>query len=158
MRDLALRVRELIIATDHYRQAIAAAVGAGTHETATLVQLHLSGPLTPTAIAESLDLTTASVTGLLDRLARAGFVTRSPNPCDRRSILVGLTEVGALTAKAIFDLFAEDVATALAGTTAQAERDATTLAIDRLIAVLRSRAAESHLAARFACLRENSET
>lgn len=52
------------------------------------------GPLTPTTIAERLLVTTASVTSLLDTLERRGFVARSPDPNDRRKVLVSLTGNG----------------------------------------------------------------
>ena len=51
-------------------------------------------PLSPTTIAERLLVTTASTTSLLDTLERRGLVTRSPDPDDRRKVLVTLTEDG----------------------------------------------------------------
>ena len=51
-------------------------------------------PLSPTTVAERLLVTTASMTSLLDTLERRGFVTRSPDPDDRRKVLVTLTEDG----------------------------------------------------------------
>ena len=50
--------------------------------------------MSPTAIARTLLLTTASVTHRVDRLEAAGLVSRTPDPADRRGILVGLTETG----------------------------------------------------------------
>ena len=51
-------------------------------------------PLSPTTVADRLLVTTASMTSLLDTLERRGFVTRSPDPDDRRKVLVTLTENG----------------------------------------------------------------
>jgi DNA-binding MarR family transcriptional regulator len=51
-------------------------------------------PLSPTTIAERLLVTTASMTSLLDTLEGRGFITRSPDPDDRRKVLVTLTENG----------------------------------------------------------------
>ena len=51
-------------------------------------------PLSPTTIAERLLVTTASMTSLLDTLERRGFISRSPDPADRRKVLVTLTENG----------------------------------------------------------------
>lgn len=50
--------------------------------------------LSPGGLSGSLMLTTGGMTGRLDRLERAGLVTRSPAPSDRRSLLVTLTEHG----------------------------------------------------------------
>lgn len=47
---------------------------------------------TPGAIAEHLDVSTASVTKLLDRLERGGHITRSPHPTDRRALAITITE------------------------------------------------------------------
>jgi len=45
-------------------------------------------PLSPTALASRLRITTAAVTKLVDRLSRAGRAERQPNPRDRRGIVV----------------------------------------------------------------------
>ncbi|MGH3917025.1 MAG: MarR family winged helix-turn-helix transcriptional regulator [Pseudonocardiaceae bacterium] len=116
MRELALRVRDLIMAGDQYRHAVAAALGVGIPEAVTLDHLYHAGQLTPTAIADRLGMTTASVTGLLDRLAASGYLTRNPNPRDRRSILVTLTDEGLCAVHALFDLFVADLELALSAT------------------------------------------
>ena len=46
------------------------------------------GPLTPTELARRLGVTTAAMTTSIDRLTAVGHVTRSPNPADRRGVLV----------------------------------------------------------------------
>ncbi|HVM70852.1 MAG TPA: MarR family transcriptional regulator [Anaerolineales bacterium] len=45
-------------------------------------------------LAELLSCTRATVTGIVDTMQKKGLVTRSPNPDDRRSLLVTLTEKG----------------------------------------------------------------
>lgn len=49
-------------------------------------------PLTAHAIAESLLVSSASTTSLLDTLERRGLVERTPHPGDRRKTLVHLSE------------------------------------------------------------------
>jgi DNA-binding MarR family transcriptional regulator len=56
--------------------------------------------LTPGRLAELTGLTTGAVTGVLDRLERAGFIQRVPDPADRRRTIVRVShergqEVGA---------------------------------------------------------------
>jgi DNA-binding MarR family transcriptional regulator len=46
------------------------------------------GPIGPTALARRAGLHPATLTGVLDRLERGGWVIRTPNPTDRRAILV----------------------------------------------------------------------
>src|SRR5699024_11354382 len=45
---------------------------------------------TPGAIAQALEISTASTTKLLDRLQRAGHVRRAPHPSDRRALVIAL--------------------------------------------------------------------
>lgn len=46
------------------------------------------GPIGPTALARRAGLHPATLTGVLDRLERGGWVVRTPNPTDRRAVLV----------------------------------------------------------------------
>jgi DNA-binding MarR family transcriptional regulator len=50
--------------------------------------------LTPGALLDSMMVTSGAVTKRVDRLERAGLVTRAPDPADRRGVLVGLTPEG----------------------------------------------------------------
>ncbi len=52
------------------------------------------GRLPPSELGDRLIVTRATVTGVVDSLERAGFVKRSPNPADRRSLLVEITPEG----------------------------------------------------------------
>jgi DNA-binding MarR family transcriptional regulator len=52
------------------------------------------GTMSPSELGERLIVTRATVTGLLDSLERRGFVNRSANPADRRSLLVEVTPAG----------------------------------------------------------------
>ena len=52
------------------------------------------GTMSPSELGERLIVTRATVTGLLDSLERRGFVSRSANPADRRSLLVEVTPAG----------------------------------------------------------------
>jgi DNA-binding MarR family transcriptional regulator len=51
-----------------------------------LLQLH--GPATPGWLAEMTGLSTGAVTGVVDRLERAGYVTRAQDSRDRRRVIV----------------------------------------------------------------------
>jgi DNA-binding MarR family transcriptional regulator len=46
------------------------------------------GPLSPSELARQAGLHPATITGILDRLERGGWVAREPNPSDRRAVLV----------------------------------------------------------------------
>src|SRR5262245_7547801 len=62
-----------------------------------LARLRWLGPpyrLTPGHLADQLALSPAAMTGRLDRLEKRGLVRRLPDPGDRRSVPVELTESG----------------------------------------------------------------
>jgi DNA-binding MarR family transcriptional regulator len=52
------------------------------------------GPRTPAELAEAAGVTRATMTGLIDTLERDGYVTREPDPVDRRMMSVRLTPSG----------------------------------------------------------------
>lgn len=56
--------------------------------------LHDHGQMSPSELGERLIVTRATVTGVVDSLERRGFVHRSPNPVDRRGLLVEITPEG----------------------------------------------------------------
>src|SRR4029077_5148371 len=59
----------------------------------------LTGPMTAGELARATGLTTASITGVLDRLEDGGFVRRERDPKDRRRVILNLnpgTRVGGI--------------------------------------------------------------
>jgi len=60
--------------------------------------LDVEDQVTSRHLGEKTELDSATLTGLLDRLAKAGFIERRANPDDRRAILVCLTRQGQTTA------------------------------------------------------------
>ena len=62
-----------------------------------LATLRRIGPpyqLRPTEFSNTLMLTSSGTTKRLDRLERAGLITRAPDPEDRRGTLITLTDAG----------------------------------------------------------------
>ena len=101
--DLSLAVRQVTLAVQRYRlRAARAGFDMGATEMMALSQLFTEGPCTPTALAEFMSMTTASVTGLLDRLERAGHIVRRPHPTDRRMLLIELNPNARATIAAMF--------------------------------------------------------
>jgi DNA-binding MarR family transcriptional regulator len=72
------------------RQAAADQLGMGITDLDTLLLLDEYGALAAGRIAEALAITTGAVTGLVDRLERAGWVERARHEADRRQVLIEL--------------------------------------------------------------------
>jgi DNA-binding MarR family transcriptional regulator len=81
-------VLRFIAAVVLHNQAVSARVGLGATDAQFLNLLALNGPMTPGQLAAVTGLTTGSVTGVLDRLERAGYARRERDPHDRRRVLV----------------------------------------------------------------------
>lgn len=58
-------------------------------------------PLTPSEISERTFMLSGTTTGLLDALERNGWIRRVPNPDDRRSVFIEITDEG----RAVIDHF-----------------------------------------------------
>jgi DNA-binding MarR family transcriptional regulator len=96
------------------------------------------GTSTQQQLADTLGLQKSTVSRLVDQLATGGLVTRSPNPDDRRSVLVGLTANGAARARRLArarrDLFTDIIQRLDAG-----DRRAIVAGLTRLEEVARAR-------------------
>lgn len=65
----------------------------------------------PSYLAQSALVTTGAMTARLDRLERAGLITRAPSPTDRRAVVVRPTERGErLAEQALHAVIAADEA------------------------------------------------
>jgi DNA-binding MarR family transcriptional regulator len=71
-----------------------------TQPTATMLAVldGAGGPLTPSQISDRVLVASASTTATLDLLERRGWARRTPNPDDRRSTLVEITDEGRAAA------------------------------------------------------------
>jgi DNA-binding MarR family transcriptional regulator len=59
-----------------------------------LTVLEADGPLSMSKVAEALDVSVASATGIIDRMEQRGLVERRREPSDRRVVLVHATDAG----------------------------------------------------------------
>ena len=72
-------------------QAAADRIGINSTDLNCLNILSFSGHMTAGELAKATGLTTASITGVIDRLEEAGFVRRERDPHDRRRVVVRLS-------------------------------------------------------------------
>lgn len=97
LEGVVTRMQMLVRHLGRRKEAALAAQGLKSWEYEVLWWLRAAGEpyrLTPTTLAEALDTHPATLTNRLDRLERDGYVTRAPDPGDRRRLLVALTDKG----------------------------------------------------------------
>jgi hypothetical protein len=104
--------RDLATAMITFHEAVARRLGVTAADQRVLGVLGRMGVATPSRLAESTGLTTGAITGIVDRLERAGFAKRAPNPADRRSVLVHACNAEALgqVMRPIFDVLSTEMA------------------------------------------------
>jgi DNA-binding MarR family transcriptional regulator len=71
-----------------YSQAVAERLGISSTDLECLDIIVMRGPLTAGEVASASGLTTGAITGVIDRLDRAGFAKREHDDADRRKVLV----------------------------------------------------------------------
>jgi len=108
----------------------------GPRHVAALQQLR-DGPLRVSELASRLDLTLPTVSGVLADLDRAGFVTRQPDPADRRRTIVQITPAQSALIRQWLDRAANPLARVL-DKLAPSEQQAFLKAMDLLETELRT--------------------
>src|SRR5580698_3800194 len=98
--DFLLAMRQAGSIMQLLGQVSAERIGINVTDLNCLNIVALTGPMTAGDLARATGLTTASITGVLDRLEQGGFVQRERDPNDRRRVIVklnpgpGLREIG----------------------------------------------------------------
>lgn len=113
-RPIVLALRQLSLGGESHRRRMAKALHIGTTELAVMNHLHAAERLTPREVGQRLGITTGSTTAVLDRIERAGYVVRTPNPEDRRSLYLSLTPLGQRAMAWVLDQHDLQVAEAVA--------------------------------------------
>src|SRR3979411_2215178 len=81
-------LRELSIPLSLLNHQVGARAGLNDVDLDCLDLVARDAPLSPSALAERAALHPATVTGVLDRLERGGWVARERDPSDRRAVVV----------------------------------------------------------------------
>ncbi|MDX5379179.1 MAG: MarR family transcriptional regulator [Halomonas sp.] len=100
-----------------------------------LATLRRSGPpyrLGPTQLFETLMISSGGMTSRLDRLEKAGWIARSPNPEDRRGTLVSLTDKGIALMEEMIPRHVENEARILAALSREEQQELSRL-LDKLL-------------------------
>lgn len=87
-------LRKVSRAIDLHSRRLVATVHLTGPQLVCLRQLRDGEAMTPSALAQAVSLSNATITGILTRLEQRGLVTRAKSESDRRRVLVALTERG----------------------------------------------------------------
>jgi len=85
-------LRALSAELDHLDEVAARHYGLNRTDMRALEIVSREGPLAPTELASRLGFTTGGITTVIDRLERAGYVTRRPQGSDRRRLVIDVTD------------------------------------------------------------------
>lgn len=91
-KKVVTSAREFVVASVLFKNAIGKKLGLNITDNGCLNYLLIRGKASPIELAKHSGLTTGSVTTMLDRLERLGYVLRRPNPNDRRGVEVHITQ------------------------------------------------------------------
>ena len=83
-----MAVRDYGVQLAMFRSAMNEWAGINATDMECLRLLFLKGVSTPSELARHTGLTSGATTAMLDRLEKAGFIERRPNPDDRRGTLI----------------------------------------------------------------------
>jgi len=99
-RELVSALHRFGLARNQLSAALSQATGLNATELEALEHLEEDRPLTQRQLADRLWLTSGGTTLLVDRLEKAGLVSRKPHPSDRRAVLLELDKAAAEQAAA----------------------------------------------------------
>jgi len=98
-----MAVAEYAVNLTRFRNAMSERMGFNVTDMECLRLLYLKGIATPSELGRYTGLTSGATTAMLDRLEKAGFIERRPNPDDRRGTLIVPVKAGAEKVASWFD-------------------------------------------------------
>jgi DNA-binding MarR family transcriptional regulator len=135
---VVLEIRKFIAAAIFFNTQAAEKAGLGLTDMQMLHMLQLYGPSTPGQLAKWTGLSSGGVTVALDRLEKAGYLRREPNPEDRRSLLIALIPVRLRKVEAMYE-GVENETRSLLATLPQSDLEAVVRFFERMHDVRRDR-------------------
>ena len=116
--ELALLLRRLTVELDAVGERFAGLHGLGRTDVRALVAImdaaRRGEPVTAGSLGAAVELSSASVTALVDRLERAGHVRRARDVEDRRRVVLEMTESAMAAGAAFFGGLQRDLLAAMA--------------------------------------------
>lgn len=94
IKGIFMDLRHIMRAMDIYSRELSDTHGLTGPQMLCLRQIAEQGSLTTGALAKSVAVSPATLTGILDRLEIRGLISRERRPEDKRRVLVSLTAMG----------------------------------------------------------------
>jgi DNA-binding MarR family transcriptional regulator len=107
-QELGAVMRTYQRSVDAFDEAAAVHLGVNRTDMRCLDVLLEQGQVTPGYLADALGLTSGSVTAMLDRLEKLGYVERKPDAADRRRIEVRPTSRSLAAARKLWGPLVEE--------------------------------------------------
>lgn len=104
-KELLAAGRTMSGAAVMYHTAVAEKQGLSATEVKTIDMLHRFGPMTAGELSSKSGLAPPSITGLVDRLEKKGFVRRQPDAADGRRVQIHLRHEQVAEFGPLFDDF-----------------------------------------------------
>ena len=98
-----MAVRDYGVNLTQFRNSMSERAGLNVSDMECLRLLFQKGIATPSELARHTGLTSGATTAMLDRLEKAGFIERRPNPDDRRGTLITPAKSSAEKAASWFE-------------------------------------------------------
>ena len=92
--DILIAIRRITRAIDLHSKKLVKSTGLTAPQLVVLQSIRKEGRAKPSQIARDVILSQATITSIVDRLEKAGYVERIREPSDRRVVYVHLTEAG----------------------------------------------------------------
>jgi DNA-binding MarR family transcriptional regulator len=107
--ELMWEVRKFTRSTLLFQHVVAKNIGLNVTDAECIDFLQEMGPSTAGDLAKVTGLTTGAITNVIDRLEKAGFVKRGPDPKDRRKVIVTFIPDRHTKAKIHYGALAKEV-------------------------------------------------
>ena len=92
--QLIVALRRITRAADIHSHLLQRDYGVTGPQLSTLRVVHRMQPVSTGALARAAYIGYATLTGILDRLEEHGYVTRTRDPADRRTVILNMTKEG----------------------------------------------------------------
>lgn len=137
--NAARGVHRLLSSGQYFKARRGSELGLGPSDLAAMGHLYFEGPQAPGELSAWMGVTSGTMTALLRRVEKAGFLRRDPNPQDRRGVVVSLSPAGSHAMQWFYEQLEEIIGESLTGLSEHEVQQVHT-AVDRLAGSLCARA------------------